>query len=129
MHGDARSLPLRITDTLYRIGQEAIANAVRHAHPTAIIISLNYSVNLVTMLVADDGVGFIQGSSLSGFGIRGMRKRAAGIAAKFEIVGVAGEGTRVRVDVQLPPRITPVVWPQLLWKYLRGYQAHDQSTH
>lgn len=129
VHGDPRGLPLRITDTLYRIGQEAIANAVRHAHPTRITISLSYVGNLVTLLIADDGIGFVQGSGVSGFGIRGMRKRAAGIAAEFEIVGVAGEGTRVRVDVQLPPRITPVSWPPLLWKYLRGYQTHDQSSH
>lgn len=127
--GDTRSLPPRIMDTLYRIGQEAIANAVRHAHPTRIAIALNYDGNLVSLLIADDGVGFVQGSGLSGFGIRGMRKRAAGIAGKFEIIGIAGEGTRVRVDVELPPRMTPVSWPQLLWKYLRGYQTHDQSTH
>jgi signal transduction histidine kinase len=128
-YGDARGLPPRITDTLYRIGQEAIANAVRHAHPGTITISLHYTKDLVTMLVADNGVGFAATGGLSGFGIRGMRKRAAGISAKFEIVGAPGSGTQVRVDVLLPPRITLVSWPQFLWKYLRSYQAHDQPTH
>lgn len=132
--GDIRNLPLRITDTLYRIGQEAIANAVRHAHPVTINISLHYEKNIVTMLITDDGFGFTQSGSLSGFGVRGMRKRAASISAKFEIVSATEEGTQVRVDALLPPRITFLSWPQFLWKYLKTYQAnskygkHDKST-
>ena len=114
--GDIRNLPLRITDTLYRIGQEAIANAVRHAHPVTIKISLHYAKNIVTMLIADDGTGFSQSGSLSGFGVRGMRKRAASISAKFKIVSTPAEGTQVHVDALLPPRITLVSWPQFLWK-------------
>lgn len=127
-YGEARGLPLRITDTLYRIGQEAIANAVRHAHPSTIQISLQYTRNLVTMMIVDDGAGFAPNGSLRGFGIRGMRKRAAGISAKFEIAGVPGAGTQVRVDVLLPPRITWLSWPQILWKYLGSYPTHDQPT-
>lgn len=121
-YGEFRNIPLRITDTLFRIGQEAIANAVRHAHPTAITISSHFSKNAVTMVIADDGVGFTQSSSLLGFGLRGMRKRAASISAKFEIVGEAGKGTQVRVDAPLPPRITFVSWPQFLWKYIGSYR-------
>jgi signal transduction histidine kinase len=126
--GDVRNMPLRITDTLYRIGQEAIANAVRHAHPATIKISLHYAKNFVRMLIIDDGVGFAQNSKLLGFGVRGMRKRAASISAKFEIVGEPGNGTRVRVDVLLPPRLTWVSWPQFLWKHLRSYRDRDKSV-
>jgi len=124
--GDIRNLPLRITDTLYRIGQEAIANAVRHAHPATIKISLHYAKNIVTMLIADDGLGFAQSGSLSGFGVRGMRKRAVGISARFEIVSTPGEGTQVRVDALLPPRITFLSWPQFLWKFLKNYQVNGK---
>lgn len=123
--GDIRNIPLRITDTLYRIGQEAIANAVRHAHPVTINISLHYAKNILTMLIADDGIGFAQSGSFSGFGVRGMRKRAAGISAKFEIASAPEKGTQVRVDAILPPRITFISWPQFLWKYLTTYQAYD----
>jgi Signal transduction histidine kinase len=124
-YGEVRNIPLRITDTLFRIGQEAIANAVRHAHPAAMTISLRFSKNTVTMLIADDGVGFTQSSSLSGFGLRGMRKRAASISAQFEIVGEAGKGTQVRVNAPLPPRITFISWPQFLWKYIGRYRPRD----
>ncbi len=124
--GDIRNLPLRITDTLYRIGQEAIANAVRHAHSATIKISLHYAKNIVTMLIADDGFGFAQSGSLSGFGVRGMRKRAVSISSRFEIVSAPGEGTQVRVDALLPPRITFLSWPQFLWKFLKTYQANGK---
>jgi signal transduction histidine kinase len=123
--GEFRNIPLRITDTLFRIGQEAIANAVRHAHPSAITISLHFSKSSVSMLIADDGVGFAQSGSLSGFGLRGMRKRAASISAKFEIMSEADKGTQVRVDALLPPRITFASWPQVLWKYIGSYRPHD----
>lgn len=124
-NGDIRNIPLRITDTLYRIGQEAIANAVRHAHPLTISISLHYAKNILTMLIVDDGTGFTQSGNLPGFGVRGMRKRADSISARFEIVSAPQNGTRVRVDAILPPRITVISWPKFLWKYLRTYQADD----
>lgn len=122
--GDVRNLPRRITDTLYRIGQEAIANAVRHAHPAAISISLHYAKDMVTMRVIDDGMGFAQNGELSGFGVRGMRKRADSIGAKFEIVSEREKGTQVKIDAMLPPRVTFLSWPQFLWKYLRSYRSH-----
>jgi len=117
--GDLRSMPVRTTDTLYRIGQEAIANAVRHARPTTITISLEYQKNLVHMVVADDGTGFTQSGNLRGFGLRGMRKRAATISAALQILSTPGHGTRVQITASLPPRITIFSWPQFLWKYLK----------
>jgi signal transduction histidine kinase len=128
-HGDIRTMPLRITDTLYRIGQEAIANAVRHAHPVTITISLDYSKNFVIMLVVDDGIGFTQSGDLRGFGVRGMRKRATSISAKFEIVSARREGTQIRVTALLPPRITITSWPKFVWKHLRSYRTHAESIH
>jgi len=117
--GDLRAMPLRTTDTLYRIGQEAIANAVRHARPTTITILLKFEKNLVHMMVADDGTGFTQSGNLRGFGLRGMRKRAATIPAELQILSTPGHGTRVQMTASLPPRITIFSWPQFLWKNLR----------
>jgi signal transduction histidine kinase len=120
--GDIRLLPLRIADTLYRIGQEALANAVRHAHPTTLKISLEYRKNMVRLLIADDGSGFLQEDEvLGGFGVLGMRKRAIGISARFEICANLGEGTQVSVTTPLPPRVTFASWPVFLWKFLREH--------
>jgi signal transduction histidine kinase len=116
--GEPQPAPLRITDTLYRIGQEAIANAVSHADPTTITISLEYRKNLVHLLLADDGKGFDESENLRGFGLRGMRKRAASIAAALRIESTLAQGTRVQITAPLPPRITILSWPGLLRKYL-----------
>ncbi len=103
--GDARPLPLRIADTLYRLGQEAIANAVRHAHPKTITISLDYERSIVRLSVSDDGSGFDHDAEAQGFGVQGMRKRAASISAQLDIHSSAGQGTSVTVTAPLAPHL------------------------
>lgn len=126
--GDMRSMPVRVTDTLYRIGQEAIANAVRHGHPSRITISLEHEKSLVRLEVADDGAGFAPDGDLHGFGVPGMRKRAAGISAHLEMNSAPGQGTRILVVVPLPPPITLTSWPGVLMKYLREYRPNAKSA-
>jgi two-component sensor histidine kinase len=119
--GDQRQIPLRIADTLYRIGQEAIANAVRHAQPSTLTIRLTYSHNLACLRIEDNGTGFQKGDGLAGFGIRGMKRRAQSISAEFHIESEPGAGTRIRINAPLPPRITLITWPKLLWRYLKEH--------
>jgi signal transduction histidine kinase len=117
--GDQRPIPLRIADTLYRIGQEAIANAVRHAQPGMLTIRLTYSNNLACLQIEDNGAGFQKGNGLGGFGIRGMKRRAQSISAEFHIESEPGAGTRIRINAPLPPRITLINWPKLSWRYFK----------
>lgn len=117
--GDKRAIPLRITDTLFRIGQEAIANAVRHANPAVIAILLAYNGDSVSLCIEDNGKGFTLESNPMGFGIRGMRRRAQSISATCHIQSAPGQGTRIRVTVQLPPQTTLLTWPKFCWKYFR----------
>ena len=117
--GDQRPIPLRIMDALFRIGQEAIANAVRHANPTVLTIRLKVGDNFARLQIEDNGKGYTPGDGLLGFGIRGMRRRAQGISAEFQIRSTPGEGTRVQISAPLPPRITLVNWPRLFWSYAR----------
>lgn len=126
--GEARSMPVSVVDTLYRVGQEAIANAVRHAHPAKIAISLEYEKNLVRLLVADDGVGFTPGGDLRGFGVRGMRSRASGISARLEIFTAPGQGTRIQITASLPPPITLMSWPEVFRKYVREYRPNGKPA-
>jgi signal transduction histidine kinase len=97
--GEPRPLRPAIATALLRIGQEAIANAVRHADPSHLRIALFYTDDRVTLSVTDDGSGFVDSGALLGFGLRGMRKRAAAVAATFEISSVPGSGTRISVAV------------------------------
>jgi signal transduction histidine kinase len=119
--GTVQPIPLLISDSLYRIGQEALANAVRHAHASTLNIALEYRKNSVRLLIGDDGMGFIERDGQRGFGVLGMRKRATSISAKLEISSVPGKGTQVSVVAALPPRVTLASWPILLSRFLREH--------
>jgi signal transduction histidine kinase len=104
--GTSRPVPHKIAVLLLRIGQEAVANAVRHANPSHLDISITHLPDFVRLVVTDDGCGFVNSGNLVGFGLRGMRKRAAALSAKLEIVSQPGEGTRVEIKAPLPPSFT-----------------------
>jgi hypothetical protein len=101
--GNVQSIPLRVSDTLLRIGYEAIANAIRHSQCSRLNISLVYRRSTVEMIVEDDGVGFVVSSDSAGFGIRGMHKRADSISAHCRIDSTPGHGTAVHALAPLPP--------------------------
>lgn len=103
--GNAQNVPLRISDTLLRIGYEAIANAILHARCSQLTIFLLYRTSTVEMIIQDDGVGFVVSSDSAGFGIRGMHKRADNISAQFRIDSAPGKGTAVHVSAPLPPSL------------------------
>jgi signal transduction histidine kinase len=126
--GDPRPVPLRITDTLFRIGQEAVANAVRHANPSELIIRVTWSDNKVGLLIIDDGTGFAPTGGLNGFGIHGMRRRAHGISAAFHVDSHIGVGTSVSVEAPLPPRITVASWPRILWRHTMESWNHARAA-
>ena len=101
--GIAQHIPLRISDTLLRIGYEAIANAIRHSHCSQLTISLVYGRSTVELMIEDDGVGFVVSSDSAGFGIRGMHKRADNASARVKIDSAPGNGTAVHALASLPP--------------------------
>jgi len=126
--GDLRSIPLRIADPLYRIGQEAVANAVRHADPSMLTLRLAFSGDSVSLNIEDNGAGFVPGNGLHGFGIRGMRRRAHGISAAFSLRSRPGAGTRIRVDAPLPPRFGFAALPGFLWKIMTEHRTDVRET-
>jgi two-component sensor histidine kinase len=127
--GSETALPLRIADSLFRIGYEAIANAVRHAHPTNLTLSLVYQKSTLELIVADDGSGFMVSSQSAGFGIRGMSKRAASISARFTIRSVPGEGTAIHVVVPLPLSSLRAFWERIPWPFSWRKQLHERANY
>jgi signal transduction histidine kinase len=115
--GAPRPIPPKIAASLLRIGQEAIANAVRHAEPSHLDISLVYNIGFVRVTIKDDGCGFVKSGNLLGFGLRGMRKRTASLSARLDIVSQPGEGTCVEVSAPLPPGLTLSVLIKRMWNY------------
>ena len=90
---------------LLRIAQEAVSNAVRHARPHSVSISMKDEPAHWTLAVADDGIGMEQGPELSarqGFGLSSMRQRAGAIGGEWQIESEPGRGTRVSVRMLKP---------------------------
>ena len=90
---------------LLRIAQEALSNAVRHAHPHTVRITMSDEPAHWTLTVADDGAGMQQSPELSarrGFGLASMRQRAGAIGGEWQIDSEPGRGTRV--SVRMPKR-------------------------
>lgn len=98
-----KSLPPKLQHELLRIAQEAIHNAVRHANPTVIIVSLRWDAPNLVLKVKDNGSG-ISAARLEkseGLGLGSMRERASVIDGRFEIETVAGRGTTIIVTVPI----------------------------
>jgi len=88
---------------LYRIGQEALTNALRHGQVSRVQIAIAYRADQVKLSVRDDGQGFDPATPPSGFGISGMRERASRIEGKLSIDSHPGHGTVVTVTLTRTP--------------------------
>jgi len=85
---------------LLRIAQEAVSNAVRHARPQTVRITMTDQPGHWELTVADDGAGMEHSPELSaqqGFGLSSMRQRASAIGGDWNIRSEPGRGTRVSV--------------------------------
>jgi signal transduction histidine kinase len=97
------SLPPGVQHELLRIAQEAIHNAVRHANPTLITVTLRWDALNLVLQIKDNGCG-ISAARLEqsdGFGLGNMRKRASEIDGRLEIQTAAGHGTSIIVAVPI----------------------------
>ncbi len=103
VEGEARLIPLRVLDCLFRIGQESIANAVQHGHPGKLSIRAIYLPAQITLVIEDDGSGFVPRHDSDGFGLAGMRRRAESIGGSLKIETAPGQGTRIVVEAPAPP--------------------------
>ncbi|MCX6852155.1 MAG: sensor histidine kinase [Verrucomicrobia bacterium] len=89
---------------LYRIAQEAVANAVRHGRAREIVIALNRHGDVLEMRLEDDGVGMAADKTpaVTGMGLRTMRYRAQSVGASFAITPRSTGGTCVCCRLRLP---------------------------
>lgn len=103
---DVVELPPEIEDGLYRIGQEALNNALNHANAAVVRVRLYAREHQVHLEIADNGCGFNVAavrSGTAGMGLANMRARVEGLAGKLEIQSTPGQGTVVAARVPLPP--------------------------
>jgi len=101
--GTEPALPLETKEALYRIAQEGMHNAVKHAHARRLQLRLEQRDGAVRLEVADEGVGFDAQRVYPGhLGLVSMRERAAAAGAELHIESAPGHGTRVTVQLPTP---------------------------
>jgi signal transduction histidine kinase len=102
--GEERPLPGEVKTTLFRVGQEALTNVVKHAGARAACIQLVFGDQGVALQVQDDGAGFnparLNRASRPPWGLIGMEERAALLGGTFDLATRPGQGTRI--DVFIP---------------------------
>jgi signal transduction histidine kinase len=106
--GAARPLPFDAEDNLFRIAQEAVTNALKHAGASTIELGLTLRDGWLQVSVADDGRGFVVGDRQGGGGLLHMEDRVRSFGGVLEITSAPGQGTRVvasfphRAPVEVP---------------------------
>jgi signal transduction histidine kinase len=105
VQGSPVRLPGPVEMNLLRIGQEAVANAVKHGGAALVSIELRYAPASVGLTVTDDGKGFAAGqpSPTGHFGLLDMRERAQSMGSHLQVDSEPGRGTRIAVEVPLHP--------------------------
>jgi signal transduction histidine kinase len=98
--GPARLEP-EVEGALYRLAQEALTNVVNHAGASRVEIFLTRRDGAVELRISDDGTGFEIGEPHDGFGLVGMRERAALTGGPLEITSERRGGTTVRALIPL----------------------------
>jgi signal transduction histidine kinase len=107
--GEPQSLPEVVEENLLRIGQEALANSIKHSGATQVNIELQFERQQVSLQVSDNGTGFdlekAVGPREGHFGLLGMSERARRLGGRFILSSKPGEGTSVRVEIPLNPSL------------------------
>jgi signal transduction histidine kinase len=94
------ALELEVEEQLYRLGQEALANVVKHARASRAAVRIAADDDIVMIEVHDDGRGFDPAAvGPDHFGLRSMRGRVADLGGRLEITSTPGQGTVLRVEV------------------------------
>jgi two-component system NarL family sensor kinase len=100
-------LPPEVEALLFRVAQEGLSNAVKHAPGSTVVLSLTRVPGLVTMVVRDDGAGFHPATAADApgtghFGMRVLTDLARAAGAALDLATAPGQGTALRLQVPLP---------------------------
>ena len=98
------SLDSDVALCVFRVAQEALANAVRHAHANSIGVSLMTAAGSVELSVEDDGVGFVADERTGdGLGLLSIHERVRFMQGHVSVNSRSGEGTTVLVRIPIGP--------------------------
>ena len=97
-------VPVEVAITAFRVAQEAVTNAIRHAEARTITVFLARQDGRLVVEVSDDGHGFdvraiMEGSSAKAIGLLGMQERVGGLGGEMTIESMPEEGVTVRASL------------------------------
>lgn len=102
--GKEHRLSSAMEAAVYRLVQEALSNAAKHAFPSYVLVEITYQAQLIKIVVRDNGLGFNvkkvseQGSRES-FGLVGMRERVELLEGRMEIESAENQGTTIVIHI------------------------------
>lgn len=102
VHSAPRSLPQAVSTCLYRIAQECLANVMKHARATRVIVSLASTTDAISLTVQDDGIGFDAQTVVRnhrGLGLVSMAERVRLVHGTVTIDSIPQQGTRLYISV------------------------------
>jgi len=93
-----------VEEDLYRIAQEALNNALKHAVATSVTVRIHVDNGQLVLEVMDDGVGFEPDAldNMGGMGLVSIRKRVERMGGTLDILTAPGQGTTLKVRVTTP---------------------------
>jgi signal transduction histidine kinase len=94
-------LPAEIETAVFRIVQEAIANVLRHAVAERVSIVATRRDGRISLVIEDDGQGFVIDAPVEGMGLAGMRERVSLLDGSIDIDSTVGLGTTIAVEIPL----------------------------
>ena len=129
LSGDFESLPAAIGHNLYRIAQEAITNAAKHAEASEVMLRLTMRdtcsvaadgarLDEIELIVKDDGRAS-ERAVKSGMGLLGMRERVAGLGGRLTFEARPGQGAALRVVIPVAATPAPRTEASLVEQILR----------
>jgi PAS domain S-box-containing protein len=90
-----------VETTAYRIVQECLSNAARHADASRVVVQIGQRDGHLSVRVEDDGQGFEPAGDTAGFGLRGMRERIDLLQGRLTIDSAGGRGTQISAALPL----------------------------
>lgn len=92
-------LSMEITNPIYRIIQESLTNISKYAQATEINLQLTTTLDKLTLIIQDNGIGFDLQQNTTGFGLQSMRDRTLALGGEFQINTQPGSGCQIIVQV------------------------------
>jgi len=90
-------LPDQVETAAYYFVSEALSNAVKHSHGNEVRVEVSYDGHILTVEIADDGIG---GASIGpGSGLRGLADRVEALGGQFTVSSPPGRGTRLKAEI------------------------------